>query len=105
MNALQASVRRVGLAILLLLTSLAAAAAAQEYRATVTGRVTDEQGAVVPGVAVTVANVETNVAVETATNETGSYTVPQLQPGTYNNGFDAEPFKASRASIGRTGSR
>lgn len=87
MNACATIVRRtgrIGLVLLLFLTSPAAATAAQEFRATVTGRVTDEQGAVIPGVGVTVANVETNVAVETTTNESGSYTLPQLQPGTYN---------------------
>jgi len=70
-------------AAILLLASVTPVAA-QEFRATVTGRVTDEQGALIPGVAVTVANLETNVSTETATNESGSYTVPQLQPGTYN---------------------
>ena len=34
--------------------------------------------------AITVANVETNVSIETTTNDSGSFTVPQLQPGTYN---------------------
>jgi hypothetical protein len=48
--------------------ALAATAAAQEFRGTITGTVTDESRAVLPGVTVTVTNVETGVAVATVTN-------------------------------------
>jgi hypothetical protein len=61
----------------------AAGAAAQEFRGTVTGRVTDTSGAVTPGATVTVTNVATGVAATATTNETGSYTVPYLTPGNY----------------------
>src|SRR2546425_4272001 len=57
--------------------------AAQEIRATVTGRVTDPQGAVLPGVTVTSTNVYTNVSVDTVTDVNGGYTISQLQPGPY----------------------
>lgn len=55
----------------------------QEFRATVTGLVTDPQGAALPGVSVTVTNINTNVSVSTLSNESGNYTVPMLQPGEY----------------------
>jgi len=61
----------------------AARAGGQEFRATMTGRVTDAQGAVVPGVTIAVTNVDTNVSLTTVTNETGVYTVTTLQPGAY----------------------
>lgn len=67
----------------LLMTVAAASAGAQEFRATMTGRVADEQGAVLPGVTVTVTNVDTNVSLTAVTNESGVYTVTPLQPGTY----------------------
>jgi len=56
---------------------------AQAFRATITGRVTDESGAVVPRVRITVTNVGTNESRTVETNDTGDYTVPQLAPGDY----------------------
>ena len=56
-------------------------ALAQETRATVTGTVSDPQGAVVPGVTVTVLNIDTNVSTEAVTNDSGVFTVQKLQPG------------------------
>ena len=59
----------------------AAPAGAQETRATVTGTVKDAQGAIVPGVTVTVTNTDTNVSSEAVTNEAGVFTVQRIQPG------------------------
>lgn len=77
----------VCLAILL----LPAAVHAQGF----TGRVTDQTGAVVPKAKITVLNLATNVAVPTATTDSGDYTVPYLKPGIYSvtasaTGFDVE---------------
>src|SRR5690242_5493777 len=69
------------LVLLTALTMMPATAAAQETRATVTGTVKDTQGALVPGVTVTVLNTETNVPLESVTNEAGVFTVPGVQPG------------------------
>jgi hypothetical protein len=66
-----------------LVTLSLASAAAQEFRATITGRVTDPNGLVVPGATVTITNAETGeIAVGTTTTE-GAYTVPFLRPGLY----------------------
>ncbi|MFB3829334.1 MAG: carboxypeptidase regulatory-like domain-containing protein [Bryobacteraceae bacterium] len=62
---------------------LACAAGAQEFRSSILGRVTDVTGAVVPGVAVMVTNVDTNVPASARTNEQGNYRVPFLLPGNY----------------------
>jgi hypothetical protein len=69
--------------VLIMLGALALplAARAQETRATVTGTVKDAQGAVVPGVTVSVLNVDTNVATETVTNNVGAFTAQRIQPG------------------------
>jgi Carboxypeptidase regulatory-like domain/TonB-dependent Receptor Plug Domain len=56
---------------------------AQEINATVTGTVIDPQGAILPGVTVTLLNVATNVASETITNTQGAYAVQKLIPGPY----------------------
>jgi len=51
--------------------------------AQVTGRVNDQSGAAVPGVQITIKNVATGTERQTVTNEIGLYTIPLLQPGTY----------------------
>jgi hypothetical protein len=55
----------------------------QSTTGTITGRVIDPQGAVVPGAAVTVTSTTTNVAHAVTTNQDGLYTVPLLLPGDY----------------------
>jgi protocatechuate 3,4-dioxygenase beta subunit len=47
---------------------------------TITGTVTDPNGAVVPGAKVTVKNVDTNIATVVTTNDSGAYTLPALGP-------------------------
>ena len=55
---------------------------AQEFRATLTGRLTDATGAGVPNATITANNVATNVEVTGTTGDDGNYTIPFLQPGT-----------------------
>ena len=49
----------------------------------VKGVVTDSSGALVPGATIVVTNLETGARRETATNESGVYQFPLLQPGRY----------------------
>ena len=56
---------------------------AQESRATLLGTVTDQSGAVVPGVEVAVVNTNTNVRVTLITSQTGYYEATFLIPGRY----------------------
>jgi hypothetical protein len=51
--------------------------------ATVSGRVTDSQGAVVPAAQVTARQTETNVTTETRTDSAGRFRFPYLRIGTY----------------------
>jgi hypothetical protein len=74
---------------------LAIGVSAQEYRGTISGTVTDPNGSVVPGARVAVKNVATNIAVNVVTNDSGSYTVPFLVPGSYNVSIVGEGFKTS----------
>lgn len=57
--------------------------AAQEYRGTLTGRITDEQAAALPGVTVVATHIETGTRSETVTDGSGLYTFPLLPPGDY----------------------
>jgi hypothetical protein len=66
---------------------------------TITGRVTDATGAVVPGANVTVINEGTKVPLDTQTNGSGDYTVPFLEPGTYDVTISREGF----TTFNRTG--
>ncbi|MBX5496923.1 MAG: TonB-dependent receptor, partial [Bryobacteraceae bacterium] len=59
------------------------AATAFGQTASVTGRVTDASGAVVPGVKIEARNDATGVASSTESNDSGYYNLPQLLPGTY----------------------
>src|SRR2546426_5411921 len=70
-----------------------ASAAAQEFRGSVAGRVTDPSGAVVPGSQVTITNTATNVSNSVTTNEAGVYTVLYLAPGRYTVVAEAKGFK------------
>jgi len=74
---------------------VAATAFGQEFRGSITGNVTDPNGAAVPGAAVTVKNVSTNVGSTTTSNSEGSYTVPFLVPGTYTVSATAAGFKTT----------
>ena len=71
--------RITGLAVLLLLPASLAFA----QRATLTGRVTDQTGAVVPGAAITITEQDSGVATRTSTNAEGIFVAPSLLPGTY----------------------
>ncbi len=56
---------------------------AQTGTASVSGRVTDQSGGVVPDVEVEIKNVDTNVTQTTKTNGEGFYVFPSLKPGNY----------------------
>ena len=51
---------------------------------TLTGQITDQQGAVIPSAQIKMVDPSTNTTLEAATSENGRYTIPNIQPGTYN---------------------
>jgi hypothetical protein len=75
--------KKVLMVTALLLFSFATSAFAQTGNAQLGGTVTDQSNALIPGVTVTATNVNTNVAQTTISNESGAYSFPVLQPGTY----------------------
>ena len=68
---------------------------AQEFRSTLTGRVTDPSGAVVAHASVAAIKSDTNSRFETVTNAEGLYTLPFLPPGPYSLTAEAPGFKKS----------
>ena len=78
------SVQLLTAAVTLCVTLLFAAdATAQQATARIVGTVTDAQGAVVPGVEITVTNTATNVSTATTSGRDGFYQVLNLPIGTY----------------------
>src|SRR2546428_8102942 len=66
---------------------------AQSTYATVSGFVQDPSQAFIPGVTVTATNTQTGVATMSVTNETGTYTLLSLLPGTYRLTAELPGFK------------
>jgi hypothetical protein len=69
--------------LLFLLVSAPHKILAQSATAKILGQVTDQQGALIPGAAVTVTNTDTNVQQTTTSSDQGSYSVPALPIGNY----------------------
>jgi len=70
--------------LMAILTLLAGAVAwSQETRGTITGRVTDPSGAVIPGATVVVTNTAMGTKTNISTNQDGIYQAPFLIPGMY----------------------
>ena len=65
----------------------------QEFRATVTGHVSDPSGGAMPNVAVQIINTGTNEVAVAVTNTQGIYSVPLLKPGIYRLTAEAAGFK------------
>lgn len=73
---------------------------AQEFRATILGKVTDPTGAVIPNAQITVTSQETGVKTTTVSNASGGYTVPFLLPGKYSISGTAPGFSTyTRSNI------
>jgi hypothetical protein len=60
---------------------------------TLTGTVTDQSGALLPGVTITVRNPGTGSARETVTNDTGNYSIPGLRPASYDVSAEVAGFR------------
>jgi hypothetical protein len=68
----------------------------QGERATITGTVTDESKATIPGANVILRNVATNVATRTTTNSDGLYFITSIPPGTYELSVEKTGFRPAR---------
>ena len=80
--------------LMLLLTLTGAVAFAQNANTgEIKGTVTDNSGAVLPGVRVTITNLQTGVGTVITTNSAGIYDVPSLPTGAYKLTFAKEGFK------------
>ncbi len=92
-----ATFRRLLLACLaaFLLVGFSASLARAQQVSGITGTVTDQSGAVVPGANVTVTNDATMVASRAVTSPVGAYTITDLIPGTYTVRVEKQGFEAA----------
>ncbi|MDQ2921937.1 MAG: carboxypeptidase regulatory-like domain-containing protein [Acidobacteriota bacterium] len=67
--------------------------AAQEFRGSISGRLIDPSGGVIPGSQITITNTATNVSNSVTSNESGVYTALYLTPGRYTVVAEAKGFK------------
>src|SRR5881397_1346776 len=76
-------VSRAVLTVLSIMMLIGGVAFGQSTFGTILGTVRDQSGAIMPGCVVTVENTGTSLRRSLLADETGSYTAPNLEPGTY----------------------
>lgn len=84
---------RIAAMLLAMFCLVAVSAFAQSDNASISGIVKDPSGAVVTGANVTVTNEGTGFERKTTTNESGFYTITNIQPGFYKVAVEAAGFK------------
>src|SRR5438067_5220822 len=82
--------------LVLLLAAIAAPALAQRTTGEIVGTVTDESGAVLPGVTITIRGSGVPGAPTVVSSETGAYRFPALPPGDYTLEFTLQGFGTLR---------
>src|SRR2546423_12558211 len=81
--------------VLLAATIVAPPLHAQQRLGAIQGTIADQTGGVLPGVTVTVTNVETGITRTTITNERGLYRMPSLDPGRYRVAAELSGFRSA----------
>src|SRR5262245_54002965 len=82
-SSLSSCTRRALLTIFILACFCAVSSALTLSTATLTGRVTDSNGASIVGAKVDANNIDTNLTFSTVTNGEGIFVIPNLLPGRY----------------------
>src|SRR5262252_7539900 len=83
----------LGVSAVALVLALSSAASAQAVKGSLLGNVTDASGLALPGVNVTITEVNTNISYSTTTNESGFYNFSNLKDGTYKVVSELSGFK------------
>ena len=74
---------------------IACVLSAQEFRASLSGEVTDPSGASIAGAVITITNIDRNTDSTEVTNALGRYVVSFLAPGSYKVAVDKPGFRKS----------
>src|SRR5258708_36405090 len=93
--------------VLVVVGSIGIPLAAQTVTGTIRGTATDRSGGALPGVTITIRNVETGLERIVVTDKAGSYNAPFLQIGRYNaqaglSGFGGKRYKDVRVDLQQT---
>jgi outer membrane receptor protein involved in Fe transport len=93
--------RYVVFAVLLLaaMTLMVSSAFGQAETGQITGTVLDQTGAALPGAEVTAKNLATGTSRSSVTNSSGVYTIPNLQPSTYEVSIGASGFSTFKQTV------
>jgi len=83
-------------AIAMLLALCSVSALAQSSSGTVSGQVTDQQGAVVPGVDIKLTDPSTNITLTTKSNDAGRFIMVNVSPGAYDITFTKPGFSTRK---------
>lgn len=85
---------RIGLRVFVVTICAAMITSAQSATSSLSGIVTDQNGAVVAGATVTAINPSTNLQRRTTTDSAGKYFIAQLSPSTYSLRIEAQGFSS-----------
>jgi len=83
---------------MLLAFSSVSALAQSSSSGTVSGEVTDQQGAAMPGVEITLIEPSTNIALKATSNDAGRYIFVNVSPGSYNITFTKTGFSTRKVN-------
>lgn len=95
----------LAIVVLVLMAGAVAGFAQSTSAGTITGTVTDAQGAVIPDASITLTDASTHVQRKTVTNSVGLYVLPNVQPGNYaisaqRNGFSPSEIPSLTVRVG-----
>ncbi len=82
--------------LLTLVSALPTGAWAQTFRGAISGTITDQSGAVVPGAAIEAVETATNASHKSITSSAGEFAFPDLPVGSYTISVTASGFKAEK---------
>ena len=85
--------------VVTILLVLAGAALAQTFRGSLSGRITDQQGAVVGGATIAAANIATGAEAQVASKVDGGYQFVNVTPGSYKVTVTARGFAISTQAV------
>ena len=88
----------VYITFLLTMWGVHSAAFAQSDRGSITGKVTDNTGALLPGATIRLTNEATGVGQTATSNQSGDYVFQLLNPGSYSLSVSAQGFKTEQRS-------
>src|SRR5688572_26152396 len=83
----------LALTVVATVTALSTGAHAQDFRGTISGKISDSSGGRLPGATVTATNIATNIGSTTTTASEGEYTISYLAPGKYTVTVELSGFK------------